>query len=340
MYNNNLEWGAALIRTMGFLKEIKSFTESEWAHCNQKLVDMLNDDLTCLARAHKTDKGCWMKPLPTSDPKIVINGLLSDDGWPSIQHSGHNYTLIYYELLKKYRYKKINILELGVGDTGASVKMWRDFFPNANVTLFDPFFLIDENVVVTPKELQNLNINVVIGNQLSEEDLLKTIEHEDYKFDIIIDDASHVSDGVQISLATLFPYLKEDGYYFIEDLYSMRSRDTRLEDVNSWLDGPAVNQKNKKIYHREETHVIDSIASLLGESGNYKSKILSSEQILYLENNLKFAAAFRDLNYERNLLLLRKQNLSKAHSWLTNGIQRGSDADKLRQKLIKVFLDK
>lgn len=121
----------------------------------------------------------------------------------------HNYTeTVYYHILKKIKNKNIKLLELGVGNTGASVKMWKDYLQNAEVTLFDPFFIMDPAMTVKPEELENMGIRVVKGNQLSRDDL-KTLSDEEEYYDIIIDDASHVSDGISLSLANLLPYLKK-----------------------------------------------------------------------------------------------------------------------------------
>ena len=38
-------------------------------------------------------------------------------------------------------------------------------------------------------------------------------------FDVVLDDASHASHHQQITLATLFPFLKSGGMYIIEDLH-------------------------------------------------------------------------------------------------------------------------
>ena len=287
----------------------------------QNLKILQNNHLTALGIKHKTDKAATMKFLYLSSKEHVID------------FGGHNYSLIYYELLKKYKDKKFNLLELGAGNTGASVKMWKEFFPNANITLFDPFFITHPDVTVTPEELEKLNINVVIGNQLCVDDLLKLVKHKEDKFDVIIDDASHVSDGVQISLATLLPYLDEDGFYFVEDLNSMRDRDCRISDVNEWLDGPDVNQNIKKIYHKEEIHILDSLISLKA-SARYKSKILSESQILYLQNNVKYFGCFRDFNAEKSLMLIMKKNLSNKH-WLISP----SHATTLGQRFVRTWLD-
>ncbi len=51
------------------------------------------------------------------------------DKCPRIKHS---YTPIYYELLKGRRKSVKKVFEMGVF-LGASLRMWRDFFPNAQV---------------------------------------------------------------------------------------------------------------------------------------------------------------------------------------------------------------
>jgi len=220
----------------------------------------------------------------------------------------HNYTeAVYYALLKGMKHQNINLLELGVGDTGASVKMWREFFPNANIILFDPFFIIHEAVTVTAKELEELGVIVHKGNQLSREDLLKMVLSENEKFDVIIDDASHLSDGMQVSLATLFPYLKDGGFYIIEDLSTARSRDSRLDDVNAWLNGPDVElAQDKKIYHRQETHVLDSLAAFR-TSQAWTAELLSDEEKKYLAENILDYKVFRDYNGQENLVVIKKK---------------------------------
>jgi len=219
----------------------------------------------------------------------------------------HNYTEVaYHGLLEPLRDKNINLLELGVGDTGASVKMWKEYLPAANIILFDPFFITDEAVTVTPEELRNFGIKVYKGNQLDRADLLNVALCESEKFDVIIDDASHLSDGMQISLATLFPYLKDGGIYIIEDLSSARSRDSRLAAVNAWLDGTTVDQSHKKIYHQKEIHILDSL-SVYREMGKWNSIHLSDKEKSYLEKNIADVTSFYDYNGQENLIVIKKK---------------------------------
>ena len=217
----------------------------------------------------------------------------------------HNYTeAVYYHMLKKIKDKDIKLLELGVGNTGASIKMWRDYLQNAEITLFDPFFIIDPVVTITPEEIENIGVRVIRGNQLSREDLAKLSEEEEY-YDIIIDDASHVSDGISLSLASLLPYLKKNGCYIIEDLHCARDRDKRLNDCNRWLDSESIDQTIKKIYHQEEYHILDILENFQ-RTGEWKSKILNVGEIAFLEQNVGQFKCFKDYNGQDNLIVIRR----------------------------------
>ena len=218
----------------------------------------------------------------------------------------HNYTeAVYYHMLKKIKDKDIKLLELGVGNTGASIKMWRDYLQNAEITLFDPFFIIDPAVTVTPEELQNLGVRVIKGNQLSREDLATLSDEEEY-YDIIIDDASHVLDGISLSLANLLPYLNKNGCYVIEDLSCARNRDRRLDDCHRWLDGETVDQTIKKIYHQEEYHILDTLENFK-RTGKWKSKILNDDEIHFLEQNIGVFKSFIDNNSQTNLVVIKRK---------------------------------
>jgi len=218
----------------------------------------------------------------------------------------HNYTeKVYYPILKDVRYKKVKLLELGAGDTGASAKMWREYLPNAEIYLFDPFFIVQKDVTITQEELIKLNITPIKGNQLDRSDLLKIIENCDEKFDIIIDDASHISDGMQISLATLLPHLNDDGLYIIEDLITAIDRGSRLHEVNAWLDSPDVNKDEKIIYHKKEIHILESLSEFK-KTGKWKSNVLIKEEKEYLENNIKKFISFHDYSHFNNLVVIKK----------------------------------
>lgn len=216
----------------------------------------------------------------------------------------NNYTeKFYYEILEPHRQEELKILELGVGDKGASLKMWREFLPNAQIYLFDPFFLTHPNIKVTKEELEALNINVIVGNQLSRKDLQKLKQHG--QFDFIIDDAAHVNDAHQISLATLFPYLKSKGSYIIEDLLCTKRRSKDIDDLNSFLDGENVNQNIPKIYHRKELPVVDSLRGKISR-GTWESLSLYKEEKEYLEEHIQSYRLVRNYDFSDGAVIIKK----------------------------------
>ena len=238
----------------------------------------------------------------------------------------HMYTeKAYYSMFKDIRYEKIKLLELGVGDTGASVKMWREFFPNAEIYLFDPFFIAGPpktDVTVTRQELIDLNIIPIKGNQLSRTDLLKIVKICDGDFDIIVDDASHMSDGIQISLATLLPHLKDNGLYIVEDTSTAHDRGLRLNEVNAWLDSEDVSKNEKIIYHKGEIHLLYSLFEFR-KTGRWPSNVLTDREKEYLENNIE---GYFHNEYHNNLAIIRKSSCAESWSrpnphgwWVGNG---------------------
>tara|TARA_R110000824_G_scaffold175298_1_gene353674 strand:+ start:154 stop:846 length:693 start_codon:yes stop_codon:yes gene_type:complete len=213
----------------------------------------------------------------------------------------HGYTQIYEQLFSPNRNKNIKILELGVGDYGASVKTWREYFPNADVYMFDPFFI--KSQIVTEEELQNKNIKTIRGNQLSRDDLHAAAENG--PFDIIIDDASHINDGIMLSLGVLFKSLVSGGLYIVEDLACATDRSSRLQDVNEWIDSDVVDKSSdvKIIYHQPEFHIRNECVRHFMTTGKWKSRILSEEEGDYIINNVRAI----DFQSHHNMIIFQKK---------------------------------
>lgn len=120
------------------------------------------------------------------------------------------------------------VLEIGV-QGGGSLKIWRDFFPEAEIVGID----IDPLC----KEHEGDHITVQIGSQ-SDVKFLESLGD----FDIIIDDGGHTMSQQQISMKWLLPQLREGGVYVIEDLhtsYWIQFKDiehSTIEEIKSLID--------------------------------------------------------------------------------------------------------
>jgi hypothetical protein len=143
----------------------------------------------------------------------------------------HDYSVDYFRHLISNKEKYTNILEIGIGNIplmnnhvgggyipGASIKAWRDFFPNATVYAID----ILEEVLFEEERIKTYTADQ--SNPDSLENFISTVKqqtgNENFEFDFIIDDGSHDVAHQKTSLNTLNKYLKIGGLYIIEDIAS------------------------------------------------------------------------------------------------------------------------
>ena len=140
------------------------------------------------------------------------------DKCPQIKHF---YTPYYYELLKKKVLSIKKVLEIGIGyyDTmkhsgkshqaGASLFMWRDFFPNAMIYGAD----IKEDII-----FEDYRIKTYLCDETKEEDIKNLIDQTGSDIDLFIDDGSHDWHHQAFLAKTVLPLLKKDVIYIIEDV--------------------------------------------------------------------------------------------------------------------------
>lgn len=114
----------------------------------------------------------------------------------------HLYCGNYQKYFASWKYKEFTLLEIGVAG-GASIKMWREYFPKAKI------YGIDNNPDCAGE-------GVFIGNA-TDEAFLNTVLESIGQPDVIIDDGGHVGHETIKSFQLLFPKVKSGGYYIIED---------------------------------------------------------------------------------------------------------------------------
>lgn len=137
------------------------------------------------------------------------------DKCPQIKHS---YTPFYYKLLNGRRKSIKKVLEMGIGYysrnrhhllRGASLYMWREFFPNAQIYGAD----------ICPETIfQDERIKTYLCDERKKEDLVKLIENTGSDIDLVVDDASHHVDDQIFASRTLLPLLQTHTIYIIEDV--------------------------------------------------------------------------------------------------------------------------
>ena len=144
---------------------------------------------------------------------------------------GHNYLPLYWRYFRDIQFSTKKVLEIGV-HKGGSLKLWKDFFPNAQIHGFD----IDESC----KRFEEDRIKIFIGDQGKH----KHYQQFDNDYDIIIDDGSHIPEHMLLSLNQLYKSnLKNGGIFVIEDIAKgqyqfLKSSLTRLMDeINYCTEG-------------------------------------------------------------------------------------------------------
>lgn len=156
----------------------------------------------------------------------------------------HRYTPHYQRHLEHLRRREFVLLEIGIGGytrkrrSGASLRMWRWFFPRARIVGLD---IEDKSYV------DRGPIRTVQGDQ-TDRAVLERIVAEEGAPMVVIDDGSHVPEHVRTTFAILFPLLPDGAIYCIEDIQTSywpawggaedpRARGTSMDLVKDLVDG-------------------------------------------------------------------------------------------------------
>ena len=161
--------------------------------------------------------------IPTTWPKgpSPLCHLSRGDKGRADDTARHNYTTYYHELFAPIRESTRAVFELGIF-MGNSLRMWRDYFPNATIygADVDPATCFTEERIITKCFDER---EVVPGSPLMAEWPL---------FDIMIDDALHThADNVKFFYSARHK-LRSGGIYVIEDL-----REDELSLFHATADG-------------------------------------------------------------------------------------------------------
>lgn len=125
----------------------------------------------------------------------------------------HRYTPHYERHLSHLKGERFTLLEIGVGGYtktgkgGASLRMWKRFFPGAEIVGLD---IEDKSFVDGP------GIRTIQGDQTDAE-LLTRIVEEAGDLSVVIDDGSHRPEHIRETFRVLFPLLPDGAIYAIED---------------------------------------------------------------------------------------------------------------------------
>jgi methylase of polypeptide subunit release factors len=133
----------------------------------------------------------------------------------------HSYLELYQKLLVDKKDTSKNVLEIGIGDggqgitNGGSIKLWHDYFINANVYALDI-----QNINNIWDELKN-NERIILHTSVDayNKEFVKTeFMDKNIKFDMMLDDGPHTLESMKLFIQLYAPLLADNGILIIEDI--------------------------------------------------------------------------------------------------------------------------
>ena len=176
-----------------------------------------------------------------------IDAFSSNTGY--VAHKWSHYLFIYDELLLPYikNNKPVNLLEIGV-QNGGSLQIWKKYLPAGS-----QIYGVDINEKCKTLNFPE-NVHFLCGDATDKKFLDR--EFKDIKFDVILDDGSHINKDVIKTFNTLFVNkLNDGGVYIVEDMHTsywkgfgggFRKRDTMIEFFKRLVDALTVPHIKKR----------------------------------------------------------------------------------------------
>ena len=140
------------------------------------------------------------------DALALKYGTDKSSGW-------HDYTLHYERHLKHLKQTEFTLLEIGVGPEetkGASLFMWREYFPYAHIVGLD--------IRPDAKSVEGERIDVEIGDS-SDLDFVQNLVRK-YDPQVVIDDGSHIWSHQIAAMRSIIPVLRSGSIFIMEDLHT------------------------------------------------------------------------------------------------------------------------
>jgi hypothetical protein len=189
----------------------------------------------------------------------------------------HSYADYYANLFRHCRKFIKNVFECGIGSNnsslvssmgaqgvpGASLRVWRDYFPNANIIGVD----VDRDILFKEDRIETYYVDQTDPQSIA--DLWKNIHVEE--FDLMIDDGLHTFEAGKILFENSIGKLSDHGIYIIEDatlqtLMAFKKyfsdKDFKVEYICMFRPGdPVVTDNNLLIIRKPEIESKLSIAT-------------------------------------------------------------------------------
>lgn len=193
-------------------------------------------------------------------------------------YKGISYLDIYHKHFEKNRLDVRTFVEIGILN-GSSLKMWKEYFPNATIYGID----IDPRC----KSFEDDRVKIIIGDQ-NDDDFLNRIKVEIPSIDILLDDGSHITDHQIKTFSYLYNSIKEGGFYVIEDLRNSYEEFANPHDLRNIWPGMQYNKPDDELknYRKDFNNWVGDMVKKLDfhENENNICGIYHYPMIIIFEN--------------------------------------------------------
>lgn len=143
----------------------------------------------------------------------------------------HSYLPLYQRLLFSKKETAKNILEVGI-QSGGSIKLWSDFFTNANIYGID--IMHHDDIWEGIKNKNNI-ILYTCANAYNEDFFTETFLNRNIKCDFMLDDGPHTLYSMKQFIKLYSQIMTDDGILVIEDVKSLDWIDILVNETPSRL---------------------------------------------------------------------------------------------------------
>ena len=177
----------------------------------------------------------------------------------------HSYTGIYHFLFHKIKNYNLNIAEIGFYKN-EGMKMFREYFKNSNLYGYD----IGQKYIDSAKKDDLKNTFYFLMDVNYDKSIQDGLSKCPEKFDIIIDDSSHIFDHQIKIIRNSVSFLKDGAYLIIEDIFNSRKEHSEKKYFQSLSN---IKKYFSEIYFVQSKHV------------NNFSPLYDNDKILVLVRN-------------------------------------------------------
>lgn len=138
----------------------------------------------------------------------------------------HPYTAVYDLLFSQLRYKKIKLAEIGILNN-MSMLCWREYFPNAELYGFE-----FNTTLLSNAKSANLKNTIYDFIDIKDENSLSATLPKYGKYDIIIEDSTHIFEDQVRLIKLAHNYLNSGGILVIEDIFRIENEERYNEMIS------------------------------------------------------------------------------------------------------------